>query len=188
MDWLKGLCSSLEETGSSAVETTSVASVNLKKDVVSRTVRSLIELYEISNHNSVAQRFGRLANGLLWISCFIPFVIPICCINKSTVEQEVSTFLGLTGFMDFFKTFASGYTCGVWWINGGIKWSLHDEELYVGIWFYVWLILSIVRLSMVWKILNISVLFFNFWGRILFYTRCSQIGTFHVTSRDSHRD
>lgn len=65
MDWLKGLCSSLEETGSSAVETTSVASVNLKKDVVSRTVRSLIELYEISNHSSVAQRFGRLANGLL---------------------------------------------------------------------------------------------------------------------------
>ncbi|CAI9786718.1 unnamed protein product [Fraxinus pennsylvanica] len=103
VEWLKGLCSSLEETSSSAEETTSVASVNLKKDVISITVRSLIEVYEISNHNSVAQR--------------------------STVEHEVSTFLGLTGFTVFFKTFASGYTCGVSWINGGIKWSLHDEAV-----------------------------------------------------------
>lgn len=65
VEWLQGLRSSLEETSSSAEETTSVASVKLKKDVISITVRSLIEVYEISNHNSVAQRFGRLANGLL---------------------------------------------------------------------------------------------------------------------------
>ncbi|KAL2539022.1 ARM repeat superfamily protein [Forsythia ovata] len=65
IEWLKGLCSSLEETSSSTEEAKFVASVNLKKDAIFRTVRSLIEVYESSNHHSVARRFDRLANGLL---------------------------------------------------------------------------------------------------------------------------
>ncbi|KAG8381701.1 hypothetical protein BUALT_Bualt05G0000100 [Buddleja alternifolia] len=63
--WIKDLCTSLADTTCSQDdEAKHVLSIDLKKDVMFRTIQSLIEVYESSNHHLIAQRFERLANSL----------------------------------------------------------------------------------------------------------------------------
>ncbi|KAF2313562.1 hypothetical protein GH714_011735 [Hevea brasiliensis] len=56
-DWLKGLCSTLGET--SSPETGSQ-----KKQVISKAIHSLIEVYESNNHRAIAQKFEKLNNSM----------------------------------------------------------------------------------------------------------------------------
>lgn len=61
---------------------------------------------------------------------FYPFRDSHLLYKKVNSQEQGFYISGFNGFFTvFFKTFASGYTCGVSWINGGIKWSLHDEAL-----------------------------------------------------------
>ncbi|KAI3460726.1 hypothetical protein Pfo_017389 [Paulownia fortunei] len=63
--WIKDLCSSLGDTSKSLDEAKHVVSMDEKKDVINRTIQSLIEVYESSNHHLIAQRFDRLTSSLL---------------------------------------------------------------------------------------------------------------------------
>ncbi|XP_073043626.1 uncharacterized protein [Primulina eburnea] len=63
--WIKELCSSLGDASNSGDQVKNMASTDQKKELVSRTVHSLIEVYERSNHRHIAQRFEKLANSLL---------------------------------------------------------------------------------------------------------------------------
>ncbi|KAL8047011.1 hypothetical protein ABFX02_08G210700 [Erythranthe guttata] len=64
--WIKDLCSSIGDTSQSVDEATHVVSItDKKKDVLLGTIRSMIEVYEKSNHRLLAQRFNRLASTLL---------------------------------------------------------------------------------------------------------------------------
>ncbi|KAH6806622.1 hypothetical protein C2S51_031453 [Perilla frutescens var. frutescens] len=56
--WIEELCSSLEAENVSVDQ-------KKKRDVIFRTIQSLIEVYESSNHHIIAQRFDRLASSLL---------------------------------------------------------------------------------------------------------------------------
>ncbi|XP_030454052.1 uncharacterized protein LOC115675496 isoform X1 [Syzygium oleosum] len=55
-EWLKALCSSLKETSThSEVEDISVE--NQKKEIISKALRSLVEVYESGNHHTTAEKF-----------------------------------------------------------------------------------------------------------------------------------
>ncbi|KAL6526447.1 hypothetical protein OROGR_015537 [Orobanche gracilis] len=60
--WIEDLCASLGETSKSLDEVKHVVSVDQKRDIILRTIRSLTELYESSNHRLIAQRFDRLTS------------------------------------------------------------------------------------------------------------------------------
>ncbi|XP_057781200.1 uncharacterized protein LOC130999628 isoform X4 [Salvia miltiorrhiza] len=62
--WFEELCSSVGDTSNSRDEAKH-ASIDQKKDVIFRTIQSLIEVYEISNHHLIAQKFEKLASSLL---------------------------------------------------------------------------------------------------------------------------
>ncbi|KAK4433593.1 HEAT repeat-containing protein 6 [Sesamum alatum] len=62
--WIKDLCSSLGNTSNSHDEVKNLVSVDQKKDVIFRTIQSLIEVYECASHHVLAQRFDRLADSL----------------------------------------------------------------------------------------------------------------------------
>ncbi|KAL6571731.1 hypothetical protein OROHE_003374 [Orobanche hederae] len=63
--WIEDLCASLGETSKSRDEVKHVVSVDQKRDIISRTIRSLTEVYESSNHRLIAQRFDRLTSSFL---------------------------------------------------------------------------------------------------------------------------
>lgn len=63
--WIKDLCSSLGNTSNTGDQEKKMASTDQKKEVVSRTVQSLIEVYKRSNNHHIAEKFDRLANILL---------------------------------------------------------------------------------------------------------------------------
>ncbi|XP_010251003.1 PREDICTED: HEAT repeat-containing protein 6 isoform X2 [Nelumbo nucifera] len=64
--WLKSLCSSLEEARNqpgmeaSPIEMDTSISSKQKKDMICKTVRSLVEVYECSHNQGIAQRFQKL--------------------------------------------------------------------------------------------------------------------------------
>ncbi|KAG6384333.1 hypothetical protein SASPL_155861 [Salvia splendens] len=62
--WIEGLCSSVGDT-SSSVDEAKHASVDQKKDVIRRTIQSLVKVYESSKHHLIAHRFEKLAMRLL---------------------------------------------------------------------------------------------------------------------------
>ncbi|KAL0391640.1 UNVERIFIED_CONTAM: Dynamin-2B [Sesamum radiatum] len=62
--WIKDLCSSLGSTSNSHDEVKHLVSVDQKKDVIFRTIQSLIEVYECASDHVLAQRFDRLANSV----------------------------------------------------------------------------------------------------------------------------
>ncbi|XP_031397671.1 HEAT repeat-containing protein 6 isoform X2 [Punica granatum] len=55
-EWLKGLCSSVKDI-SAPTEIESVNTVNQKKEVISKALRSLTEVFEGMNHHATAQKF-----------------------------------------------------------------------------------------------------------------------------------
>ncbi|GLT64682.1 hypothetical protein SLA2020_371600 [Shorea laevis] len=58
-EWFKKLCSSLEEAGAELdFERQSIG--NQKKEMISKALRSLIEVYEGRNHHTIAQKFEKL--------------------------------------------------------------------------------------------------------------------------------
>ncbi|GJU17487.1 HEAT repeat-containing protein 6 isoform X1 [Tanacetum coccineum] len=59
-EWLKALCSSLVNQ----FETEHDSTWNQKKEVIIRTIQSLIKVYEDKNHHAMAQRFHKLVNGI----------------------------------------------------------------------------------------------------------------------------
>ncbi|OVA09399.1 HEAT [Macleaya cordata] len=67
-EWLKSLCSSLVETGNQPGEGATSAenqkdgslSSMQKKEMIAKTIRSLKEVYERSNHHAIARRFEKL--------------------------------------------------------------------------------------------------------------------------------
>ncbi|KAL8459743.1 hypothetical protein ACS0TY_037015 [Phlomoides rotata] len=59
--WIRDLCSSLGDTSNE----TRHLSLDQKKEVVSRTIQSLIKVYESSNHRLIAQRFDGMARSLV---------------------------------------------------------------------------------------------------------------------------
>ncbi|KAI3924539.1 hypothetical protein MKX01_037979 [Papaver californicum] len=67
-EWLKLVCSSLVDTsnqlseGATSAENQKDISLSFmqKKEMISKTIRSLIEVYEGSNHQAIAKRFGKL--------------------------------------------------------------------------------------------------------------------------------
>ncbi|KAK6115494.1 hypothetical protein DH2020_007763 [Rehmannia glutinosa] len=68
--WIEDLCSSLGDTNKwdtnkSPDEVKHVVSMDPKRDVIFRTIQSLIDVYESSNHRLIAQRFDRLTSSLL---------------------------------------------------------------------------------------------------------------------------
>eukprot|EP00268_Persea_americana_P055746 TRINITY_DN6503_c1_g1_i7.p1 TRINITY_DN6503_c1_g1~~TRINITY_DN6503_c1_g1_i7.p1 ORF type:complete len:229 (+),score=44.97 TRINITY_DN6503_c1_g1_i7:2159-2845(+) len=71
-EWLKSLCSSLvcEVGDQPPVEATThdqndgLVSSMQKKDMILKAIRSLLQVYETSNHPRIAQRFEKLANCL----------------------------------------------------------------------------------------------------------------------------
>ncbi|XP_073159356.1 uncharacterized protein [Henckelia pumila] len=63
--WIKDLCSTLGDSSNTVDQVKNMASMDQKKEVVFRTVQSLIEVYDRSNNHHIAQRFERLANILL---------------------------------------------------------------------------------------------------------------------------
>ncbi|KAI3888557.1 hypothetical protein MKX03_001320 [Papaver bracteatum] len=81
-EWLKLVCSSLVDTsdqladGATSAENQNDISLSFmqKKEMISRTIRSLIEVYEGSNHKAIAKRFGKL------IDC-ISKVAPVACFS-----------------------------------------------------------------------------------------------------------
>lgn len=62
--WIEDLCSSVGDT-SSSVDEAKHASVDQKKDVIRRTIQSLIKVYESSKHHLIAHRFEKLATRLV---------------------------------------------------------------------------------------------------------------------------
>ncbi|XP_047960542.1 HEAT repeat-containing protein 6-like [Salvia hispanica] len=62
--WIEDLCSSVGDT-SNSVDEAKHASVDQKKDVIRRTIQSLIKVYESSNHHLIAHRFEKLATRLV---------------------------------------------------------------------------------------------------------------------------
>ncbi|XP_011074984.1 HEAT repeat-containing protein 6 isoform X2 [Sesamum indicum] len=62
--WIKDLCSSLGNTSNSHDEVKHLVSVDQKKDVIFRTIQSLIEVYKCASHHVLAQKFDRLANNV----------------------------------------------------------------------------------------------------------------------------
>nr|GEU72704.1 hypothetical protein [Tanacetum cinerariifolium] len=59
-EWLKALCSSL----ANQFETEHDSTWNQKKEVIIRTLQSIIKVYEDKNHHAMAQRFHKLVNGI----------------------------------------------------------------------------------------------------------------------------
>ncbi|KAI3884213.1 hypothetical protein MKW92_006452, partial [Papaver armeniacum] len=67
-EWLKLVCSSLVDTsdqladGATSAENQNDISLSFmqKKEMISKTIRSLIEVYEGSNQQAIAKRFGKL--------------------------------------------------------------------------------------------------------------------------------
>ncbi|KAM7531528.1 hypothetical protein LguiB_034938 [Lonicera macranthoides] len=59
LDWLKTLCSSLRET-SSQLDTEQNSTLNQKKEVISKAIKSLVEVYESRNHHNIARSFNAL--------------------------------------------------------------------------------------------------------------------------------
>ncbi|KAG6418405.1 hypothetical protein SASPL_120609 [Salvia splendens] len=57
--WIENLCSSVGDT-SNSLDEAKHASVDQKRDVIYRTIESLIKVYESSNHHLLAQRFEKI--------------------------------------------------------------------------------------------------------------------------------
>ncbi|CAL5376044.1 unnamed protein product [Camellia sinensis] len=62
-EWFKMLCLSLGET-STQLEAENNSTENQKKGMISRAIRSLIEVYESRDHLATAQKFNKLANSI----------------------------------------------------------------------------------------------------------------------------
>ncbi|GMP35302.1 hypothetical protein CsSME_00007790 [Camellia sinensis var. sinensis] len=62
-EWFKMLCLSLGET-STQLEAENNSTENQKKGMISRAMRSLIEVYESRDHLATAQKFNKLANSI----------------------------------------------------------------------------------------------------------------------------
>ncbi|KAA8525061.1 hypothetical protein F0562_007075 [Nyssa sinensis] len=62
-EWLKMLCSLLEET-SSQPEADNNSTNSQKKEVISKAIRSLTDVYEGGNHHAIARRFDKLTNSM----------------------------------------------------------------------------------------------------------------------------
>ncbi|KAI3854447.1 hypothetical protein MKX03_036470, partial [Papaver bracteatum] len=81
-EWLKLVCSSLVDTsdqladGATSAENQNDISLSfmLEKEMISRTIRCLIEVYEGSNHKAIAKRFGK------FIDCTSK-VAPVACFS-----------------------------------------------------------------------------------------------------------
>ncbi|CAK9149773.1 unnamed protein product [Ilex paraguariensis] len=58
-EWLKVLCASLKEP-----EAEHNSTMNQKKEVILKAIKSLIEVFEGRNYHAIAQRFDKLANSM----------------------------------------------------------------------------------------------------------------------------
>ncbi|KAL3743793.1 hypothetical protein ACJRO7_018975 [Eucalyptus globulus] len=63
-EWLKALCSSLKETRSHC-EVEDISVENQKKEIISKALRSLVEVYESGNHHATAEKF-KVLHEMIW--------------------------------------------------------------------------------------------------------------------------